>query len=246
MDRNSRGCLMPLVTRQQYRELERTEITAGSTAIAGLLGEADLGVFAQYSSWAIYPDVSVQPQASAQDPSAVNSYSAVEGIAHNDVVLVAYNLGRPKNPVHGARVGDSHHGKDRLWENFHSGIRDFNIARGTQGNAFRGAYITDFFKGMPTKSIDEFNRELRCRRKEWAEQYEDEMQAILDYELSLLGAQNAPLVAFGGKVAEVLLKRYGPHRVHHVQHYADAVGRYYHRQFESLGQRLSLTCPTRA
>lgn len=236
---------MSLITGKQYADLESEKIAEAAPEIVNLLGDADLGVFAQYSSWAIYPDVSVKPQAAAQAPSAVNTYGAVEGIAHNNVVLVAYNLGRPKNPKHGAGVGRSHHDADRLWENFHSGSRDFNIARGTQGNAFRGAYITDFFKGLPTNDIGEFRALLRSRGAAWTGRVEKAMHAILERELSLIGAGRAPLVAFSETentgVAEVLRKFYDRDRVHHVSHYADAVGLTYHEEFEVLAERLKLT-----
>ncbi|WP_231447100.1 hypothetical protein [Brevibacterium zhoupengii] len=237
---------MSTITKQQYGALEETEVSTAVAELSELLGSDDLGVYAQYGSWAIYPKVDTKPVSAAQDPSTVNTFAAVEGVAHNNVVLVAFNLGRPKNPAQGAEVGQLRHNKDRLWANFHSGASDYNIARGTESNAFRGAYITDFFKGLPTNNINEFKFLMRSRGEAWRSRIEEAMHTVLDRELSLIGAENSPLVSFGrstgdeNSLLDLLSGFYGTERVHYVSHYADAVGRNYHEQFEELEKRLDL------
>lgn len=237
---------MSFITKHQYRSLEETEITTAAPELAELLGSDDLGVYAQYSSWAIYPNVDVKPESAAQDPSAVNTFDAVEGIAHNNVVLVAFNLGRPEDPARGAKAGKLRHDRDRMWANFHSGKRDYNIARGTEDTAFRGAYITDFFKGLPTRSIADFDVLMHTHNEEWRTRVKNAMHQVLDHELSLIGAEAASLVAFGRNkskstsVLKLLRDFYGDKRVCSVDHYSGAVGRNYRGQFEKLEESLNL------
>jgi len=229
-----------LITRKQYDALADTEITEGSSEIESLLGESNLGTYAQYGSWAIWPDVSVKPVATSQDKSVVNKFSAVEGTAHSNVVLVAYNLGRPASPSHGAGDGKNHH--ERLWENFHSGSRDYALARATERTAFRGAYITDYYKGLPTNTTADLRELFKSKGKDWERQVEKAMCSILNYELSIIGAEAVPIVALGKTdTVPVLLRNYGPDRVSGARHYSRAGGDSYRQEFEALEKTLHLT-----
>lgn len=234
---------MPAITRKQFEKLMTEDIYDTTPAGREIAGNESGGTFAQYGSWAVWNSLDSAPVKAAQDASLLTEWDRIEGVLHNDVVLVALNLGRPKTAGTGAGTGRINH--EGAWENFHSGSRDFVLGQATERSPFRGAYITDFYKGLPTYSGAELQDLLRTLSTDdplASSTIATVMRSILDREINILDAHEAPLVCLGADAHKAVTRAYGSDKIiEHVSHYSGAVERdAYAAQFADLVSKLGL------
>lgn len=173
--------------REQYDRLVDEDIYDATPAGRDIGGAEFGGKFAQYGSWALWDAFDTAPQAAARSAALIQEWEQVDGLLHNNVVLVALNLGRPDTAGLGA--GDNRTRHEGAWENFHSGGRDFVLARAIEQSPFRGAYITDFYKGLPTRTGREREIYLAERDPAASTLINTVMRSILDREIEILGAR---------------------------------------------------------
>jgi len=132
-------------------------------------------------------------------------YDRLRGTIHGDVVLVAFNKGLTySNDEDGNQPQD-----EPPWLNFHAGLNDHKLAAAIEeaaalqardGSRIRdwltGAYMTDFYKGLPTRDLDEFDEFCDILTAEQRSRIDAEMARLLCQEVALLGGQ-AILVSIG-------------------------------------------------
>lgn len=201
------------VTRESYEGL-RDETLAETVPWLG--GRR----FAQVASWAVW--------ASPRDPDtrwsrdlSVLTWDNLSGQLHSHVVFVALNKG--VNPVAHAEAD---------WANFHSGRADYKLARAIGRPGVRdvlvGAYMTDYFKGLPTPTGADLERHLESLTMSERTKTVDAMVALLERELELLGSDeqtSRPLLVGVGRAARTWLEQTMAHRpLASITHYAHAVG----------------------
>lgn len=171
--------------------------------------------FAQVASWAVWAEPTADGMAWSRDLSVL-SYDALAPVAHTRAVFVA--------PNHGVGPG-SHDEAD--WSSFHSGRSDYRLARAlaTPGarEVLQGAYVTDFFKGLPTPTAADLARHLGRLDAAGRERTVADMARLLRRELEILGADSPLLVGVGRAASEWLRRALPEHRVTRITHYAAAV-----------------------
>lgn len=181
-----------------------------ATRTLGALGHRSLTElsFASAASWTVWAtdasDATVKADWARHQP-VVKSY--LEANATNlptDVVFVALNWGVRA----GMPIDD--------WANFHGGSRDYFLADAIRGHVsedgsvvereplprFRGVYITDFFKGLPTSD----GGALKRTAGDDLEELEELSGDLLVRELALLGATSETmLIPLGGAARDVVI-----------------------------------------
>lgn len=185
------------ITKAAFEELRDTEL--GLEAALGITYPAEHGFdpfemrFGQLASWAVWaePVSGVTGTGWSRDKSVLARYEDLAGIIHADVIFVALNKG--KNPI-GQTETD--------WANFHSGRRDYTLAqaiRAADGGMAKlwGAYMTDLYKGLPTRTGTELAEWLDSTRSPTRDQVEKTMCDLLEKEIAILGARDPLLVCLG-------------------------------------------------
>lgn len=145
---------------------------------------------------------------------------------HTRAVLIALNSG----------VRDAARMAPAPFSMFHDPVgRDFMLAEAVDETPFRGSYVTDFFKGVPTRDGSGLAAHLAAHPDKLAQDV-----ATLREELALLGATRPLLVCLGSQVEPFVREHLGgDHDVVRVTHYSAAIAKTaYHRQFLDLLPRL--------
>lgn len=209
----------PRISRAAYEAL-RTSVLGVRESLGLDTVEA---TFAQAASWAVWADPSSGGGGSggstdwSRDMSAVASYEVLAPFIHPDVVFVALNKG--VSPVD-VREAD--------WATFHSGRRDYMLADAVRHggmDVFWGAYMTDFYKGLPTRSGAELEAFLDAAVTPSREAVEDAMANLLERELTLLGATDPVLVCLGAPAFEVVSRMLPGRRAMRLTHYAASISK---------------------
>lgn len=168
--------------------------------------------FSKIASWAVWrqPGIDghgreVTPVKASQDRSIL-TWDHLRLFIRRDLIFVALNFGRPPGTP----------APTENWANFHGGTQDYRLSRAIRaGDADRnhvwGAYMTDFYKFLPTRKEAQLKDLLRVGG---ANEINHAMIETLRCELDLLGAQDPLLVPIGNRVAEILKQELG--RDHHV------------------------------
>ncbi|NLC98975.1 MAG: hypothetical protein GX678_07850 [Actinomycetales bacterium] len=136
------------------------------------------------------------------------------GRLHNRVVFVTLNKGS-------GTVQDP----AADWASFHSGTHDYLLAEaiGQPGiqEVFGGAYITDFFKGLPPSTTGSLNLLLDSLSAIAQARTVQAMEALLERELHILGCERPLLIGVGRDAERWLRKRMNSFRVVGISHYED-------------------------
>lgn len=162
------------------------------------------GPFSQHASWAVWSKrTDVGPIIASQDMAVVESYDALKDTIHANVILLAYNSG---THAPGAGAGQP-------WATFHCGRRDYLTAYGTVGTPLEGAYMTDFYKGLPTRT----SKALQDKFKEGGPEYEAGinklMTAVFEREMEILGARpDVPVICLGVDAYKAFSEAFGDSR----------------------------------
>lgn len=171
--------------------------------------------FSKIASWAVWREPGtdrnggeVTPVKASQDRSIL-TWDYLNPHIRRDLVLVALNFGRP--PGTPAPTED--------WANFHGGTQDYRLSRAIRaGDPERehvwGAYMTDFYKYLPTRKEAQLESLLVLGG---AREINRAMTETLRFELELVGARDPLLVPIGGRAAEILRQELG--RDHHIYPY---------------------------
>ena len=188
--------------------------TLASERLSDTVPTVGADTFAQVASWAVWAPETAGGTAWSRDLSVL-SYDVLAPVIHHRVVFVALNKGT--NPVTES-VAD--------WSNFHTGRSDYKLARATAPHEIlRGAYITDFFKGLPTPDGASLRRLLRSRSPRERRSIVEAMVTLLRRELEILGNPDPLLVALGAEARAWLDE--APHgcQTTGVTHYSAPVAR---------------------
>jgi hypothetical protein len=156
------------------------------------------------------------------DPDA---HPALLGMLHTRAVLIALNSGVRDDDGPRAPLSMFHHPVGR----------DFMLADAIGDTPFAGAYVTDFFKGVPTRDGTGLADHLRAHPGKVAEDV-----AALREELVVVGAVRPLLVCLGSQVEPFVREHFGhDHEVVRVTHYSAAIAKSaYRQQFEDLTPHL--------
>lgn len=152
----------------------------------------------------------------------VSDLSALDpGLLHDRAVMIALNSGvREKE-------------RDRpTWGMFHDPVgRDFMLADAVRDTPFWGCYLTDFFKGLPTRDGSGLRALLRTQPG-----LEQAAGDDLRRELAVLTRTKPLLVCLGRQVAPYVTAHFGEtHRIAVVSHYSRAMTKVsYRAEFETL------------
>lgn len=200
---------MSAVNHRAYETL-RTETLSATVPWVGS------DTFAHVASWAIWADQTPADTGWSRDLRPL-TWDFLAGRLHNDVVFVALNKGT--NPAD-LSIAD--------WSNFHTGHADYKLARAVDQPGVRevlgGAYITDFFKGLPTPTSAALERYLDIQDEGTRGRTVDAMVALLERELAILGCEDPLLVGIGRDAQHWLRQRMGHYRLAEITHYAHAIG----------------------
>lgn len=218
-----------LVTHDQYSwlldtplgvtDFLETELRDNPKALAFVrANQRNEATYAAVASWAVWKPIVRGKEGvrdRSHDMSRLGSYDTLTGVLHADVVLVAFNKGLVSSTNVDGRPAD----REPAWSNFHSGNNDYKLAAAIEEAAheqrvaatvggrvvrdwFTGAYITDFYKGLPTQGIPQFEEFCDLLDGSTRARVDAEMVRLLRLELDTLGATT--VVAIGGDVRELL------------------------------------------
>ena len=171
--------------------------------------------FAQVASWAVWAEER-GPDTSWSRDLSVLTWDRLRPRIHARVVFVALNMGT-------ARLGRT----TADWANFHTGRADYKLARaigrfGTRAE-LEGAYITDFFKGLPTPTAAALRAHLRGLDLRARAETTAAMVALLERELAILESPDPLLVGIGRDAERWLREGMPAYDVVGITHYAHAV-----------------------
>lgn len=188
--------------------------------------------FGHVASWAVWSEPGGRrPGEWVSDLSALDVASDPARLEplHADVVLIALNSG--------VREDGSHHGGP-LAMYHHPHGRDFMLAEAIRETPIWGAYLTDFFKGIPTRD----GSGLRDFLLEHPVKVSEDV-ATLRAELALIGARDPLLVCLGTQVEPFVRKHFGAvYDVVRVSHYSRAMTKEsYRAEFQSLAPLMNKT-----
>lgn len=170
------------------------------------------------ASWAVWGQPGAGTNTSwSRDLSVLGSYEALAPIIHGRVVFLALNKGVM---IKGDPEAD--------WATFHSGTRDYRLARAIQGSerarsVLWGAYMTDFFKGLPTPDGAALRRLLRDLDQDQRDAVTARMVDLFRAELDILGHPRPLLLCLGGEAHRVATKHLADLDPVRVTHYSAAI-----------------------
>jgi hypothetical protein len=186
--------------------------------------------YGQFASWAVW-DRRHAGRATGDWVSDLrvldaDRHPAVLEMLHTRAVLIALNSG----------VREEDEGPRAPLSMFHHPVgRDFMLAEAVGDTPFWGAYVTDFFKGVPTKDGTGLAEHLAANPGKVAQDV-----AALREELAVLAAVRPLLVCLGSQVEPFVRAHFGhDHDVVRVTHYSAAIAKTeYRQQFVDLVPRL--------
>ncbi|MDN3904354.1 hypothetical protein [Arthrobacter sp. YD2] len=192
-----------MISESQFSTLMTEDVFGKIEAPDWLVSEPG-GPFSQHASWAVWSKrTDVGPVKASQDMTVVESYDALKDIIHNNVILLGFNSG---THAPGAGAGQP-------WANFHCGSRDYLTAYGTAGTPLEGAYITDFYKGLPTRNSKELKDKLKAGGPEYEAGINKLMTAVFDREMEIIGAApEVPVICLGFDTYQAFSKAFGDSR----------------------------------
>ena len=178
-----------MISESQFEKLMKEDVFAKAAPPGWLVSEKG-GTFSQHASWAVWSKrTDVGLGKASQDMTVLESYDALKDIIHANVILLGYNSG---THAPGAGAGQP-------WANFHCGSRDYLTAFGTAGTPLEGAYITDFYKGLPTRDSKELDDKLEAGGPEYEAGINKLMTAVFEREMEIIGAgPDVPVICLGG------------------------------------------------
>ncbi|GAA2945444.1 hypothetical protein ACFO7V_09755 [Glutamicibacter bergerei] len=137
------------------------------------------GPFSDHVSWAVWREETegLKPVKASNDKSILSFFELLEGEIHTNVILVALNSGKRINPDK----------DDWAWSTFHSGPRDYFLSRALKGTRISGAYMTDIFKGLPTRTGADLLKENKSLSTEERASRFQAMKTIFNREMEILG-----------------------------------------------------------
>lgn len=233
-----------MVTREQFETLLSEDIfktlenDGASDAITwsqrklGVPETTKAGPYSDYVSWAVWKKESAGqgPQAASNDMSVLASYEILEDKIHTDVILLALNKGM--NPTSLSTAP---------WANFHSGSRDYNLARALEDTPLSGAYITDLYKGLPTKSAAELNKFMDGLSSPDRARINEAMRRIFEREMEIIGASmNVPIICLGDDTLKYFNEIFrGTREPVFANHYSRAMSReFYSDQMNEIASNI--------
>ncbi len=165
---------------------------------------------AQTSSWAVWASREGKENTSWSRDTSILHYGFLGDVIHADAVFIALNDG-------GAERADAL----PEWHMFHSGARDYMLAEAVEDTWLWGAYMTDFYKGMATKTAAELKGHLDSLGATERESLDQLMADQISAELTVLGARDPLLIAIGNDAEKVVRDRFGSqYRVAKLTHYS--------------------------
>lgn len=167
-------------------------------------------VLAQTASWAVWASrVGVGDTSWSRDTSIL-TYEHLGPLIHVDAVFIALNDG-----------GAERAAALPAWHMFHSGRRDYMLAEAVEGTWLWGAYMTDFFKGMPTSTASDLKAHLKGLGSVERRRVERAMADQVRNELDILGGTDPLLIAVGASAHEVVVEHLGQrYRTTRLTHYS--------------------------
>lgn len=191
--------------------------TLRSEALSSTVPWAGHQTFAQVASWAVLAEERGPDTSWSRDPGIL-TWDRLRPRIHARVVFVALNMGT-------TRVGQT----AADWANFHTGRADYKLARaiGRPGTReeLEGAYITDFFKGLPTPTAAALRAHLRGLDVRARAETTTAMVALLERELAILQRPDPLLVGIGRDAERWLRAGMPTYDIVGITHYAHAVAR---------------------
>lgn len=192
------------ISRHAFERLIQTPLSVSEA----LRGE-DIRI-AQTVSWAVWASREGATDTSWSRDTSILDYDNLAPTIHADAVLIALNDG-------GAERASSL----PAWHMFHSGRRDFMLAEALEDTWLWGAFMTDFYKGMPTETGADLERYLDQLGGAKRDEIERVMADQIELELAILGVRDPLLIALGGAAARVVKERLGArYRVEQLTHYS--------------------------
>lgn len=192
-----------MILESQFEKLMKEDVF-GEVEASDWLVSGKGEPFSQHASWAVWSKrTDIGPIKASQDMTVLESYEALKDIIHANVVLLGFNSG-----THAP--GD---GAGQTWANFHCGSRDFLTAYGTVGTPLEGAYITDFYKGLPTQTSKDLKDKLKAGGPEYEAGINKLMTAVFEREMEIIGAgPDVPVICLGLDTYEAFRKAFGDSR----------------------------------
>lgn len=192
-----------MISESQFEKLMNEDVFGEVEAPDWLVSKPG-GTFSQHASWAVWSKrTDVGLGKASQDMTVVESYDALKDIIHANVVLLGFNSG-----THAP--GD---GAGQPWANFHCGSRDYLTAYGTVGTPLEGAYITDFYKGLPTRDSKELKDKLKAGGPEYEAGINKLMTAVFEREMEIISAgPDVPVICLGLDTYQAFTKAFGDSR----------------------------------
>ena len=148
--------------------------------------------YSKMSSWAIW------------NPKDLKDLKIIEedvDLLNPEIIMVGLNISAPLS---------------KNWENFHGGRHDRKLMKLFNYSQFRGAYMTDFIKGVvePKSVLIQSHLEYPLVKK-YKEEFEKEM--------SLLNSSNPLIILFGSdknKFVRIFKELFPGYRIKNIPHYS--------------------------
>ena len=167
--------------------------------------------YGHYASWAVWAHQGDTPKSNIDDLSVldIEKNSSLLDSLRGDLIFLGLNISRPI---------------ERPLGNFHDPrptATDYKIRYALQGTPYWGAYMTDIIKDFEEKASGKMMEYLRSDPR-----FERENIDILMSEISVLGARDPILIAFG-RDAEVIARRNlgNEFNICRIPHYANYISK---------------------
>lgn len=222
-----------MITEAQFNRLMEEDIFEAITDGEEISGSEKGGLYSRHASWAVWKENSGEGLVKASnDKSVIASYDVLSEKIHANAVLLGLNSG----------TFFSSDVSEFPWATFHSGTRDYNLANAVRGTIISGAYMTDLYKGLPTRDGGALKKLLTSRGKDGSAKIHEAMRLIFEREMEILGASaDVPVICLGLDTYVAFQKIFGKTRNPiFANHYAMAISKEkYSDQFKAIEKSFS-------